>query len=220
MPWTDHPPLDTVVPLHVPAGTLLQRCYRLDRAPVVFWPATDVRFGAAPRATLYTGDTDTAAVGETLLRDPRPLRGTNRIVLPYDHVRQRGLATLRLLRDAVLVSLRRPAVHAVIQDPPHLDDVRELIETTRGYEETQRFARALLAQVPTLDALAWPSRRVDGHTVYCFYDGQLTAADFEVVGQVAFNTPAGVARLSAAIEAAGLIWVRADRDVEVPHDDP
>lgn len=220
MPWTDHPPLDQIVTTALTGGTLLRRCYRLDRTPVAFWPADDVRFGAAPRAMLYTGDTDTAAVGETLLRDPRPFPGTNRIAIPYEHLRSRGLATIRLRRDAVLISLRRPAIHAVIADAQHLADVRALIETTAGYQETARFARELLQQVPTLEALAWPSRRVDGHTVFCFYAGAISADDFEVVDQVAFNTPVGYQRLVESVEAAGLVLIRDEAAGAPAHDDP
>jgi hypothetical protein len=220
MAWGNRAPLDQIFLHDLVAGTRLRRCYRLDRGPVVFWPSTDMRFAAAPRAMLYTGDTDTAAVSETLLRDPRPFPGTNQITLPYDFVRARGLATLRLRQTIQFVSLRRPAVSAVIQDPQHLDDVRALIETAAGYAETERFARALLAQAPAMHALAWPSRRVDGHTVYCFYDQPLTSADFDVEETVEFQTPAGYDRLEAAVANAGLQLVRAPSAGDPADGDP
>lgn len=220
MPWTDHPPLDHVVTQTLPAGTLVRRCYRIERSPVGFWGALDVRFGAAPRRMLYTGDTEAAAVGETLLRDPRPLPGTNRLALPYDHVRARGLATLRLRKDACLVSLRTPAIHASVSDERHLEDVKELIRTRQGYEETCRFARALLGQAPGVDALAWPSQRVDGHTVYCFYEGVVSGDDFDVVDQDPFHTPSGYGRLVDAVQAAGLVLVRDEGRSAPAEDDP
>lgn len=220
MPWTNHPPLDHIVTQTLPTGSLVQRCYHVERSPAGFWGATDVRFGAAPRRMLYTGDTDTAAVGETLLRDPKPYPTTNRIALPYDHVRKRGLATLRLKRDVCLLSLRTPAIHACVTDAQHLDDVKELIRTRRGYEETCRFARALLEQAPEVDVIAWASQRVDGHTVYCFYEGSVTDADFEVVDQTAFNTPTGYERLMQAVESAGLVLVRDDGRDAPALDDP
>lgn len=220
MAWTDRPPLDHVVLDTLPAGTLVSRCFRQDRAPTAFWSATDVRFGAAPRAMLYTGDSDTAAVGETLLRDPRPYPNSRAVSLPYDHVRPRGLATLRLRRDAVLVRLTRPAITAVIEDRAHLQDVRALIETRAGYAETERFARALLLQVPTLEVLAWPSQRVDGQTVYCFYQGTIGPADFDVVEASGFDTDVGFARLGNAVAGANLILMTAAPTAGVPDDDP
>lgn len=219
MPWSDRAPLDQIVTATLPAGTALRRCYRVGRSPVAFWPGPNMRFGAAPRAMLYTGDTDAAAISETLLRDPLPYPGTNAIALPFDHLRDRGIATLRLLRAATLISLRRPAVTAVIQDAEHLGHVRALIETATGYGETECFARALLDQVPDLDVLAWPSRRADGHTVYCFYQGALDAAAFEVVSADAFSTQAGYDRLLAAVDAAGLSLLRHTPKHEVSDDD-
>jgi hypothetical protein len=220
MPWTNHPPLDRVVTDVLPAGTRVHRCYRESRGEIAFWGATDVRFGAAPRRMLYTGTTDAAAVCETLLRDPQPLPGTNRIVFPYDHLADRGLATLRLRRDATLISLCRPAVAAVIQDAAHDADVRALIETRGDYAETNRFARTLLAQAPETDVLAWPSQRADGHIVYCFYEGALSAPDFELLECEPFHTTAGYARLVEAVAVAGLQLIRATPAGAPPHDDP
>lgn len=220
MTWTDRAPLDRIVRSTLRAGTVVRRCYRVDFDPNGFWAGQDLRFGAAPRAMLYTGDTDTAAVGETLLRDPIPFPGTNHVAIPYDHVRNRGIATLRLTKDATMVSLRRPAITTVIQDPQHLADVRNLIETTAGYGETERFARALLRQMRDLDVLAWPSRRVDGQTVYCFYEGAISQADFDVVDQAAFNTQLGYQRLVDAVAAAGLLLIRSEKMTDAPHDDP
>lgn len=220
MPWTDHPPLDRVVTSVLQAGTEVRRCYRVSRGEIAFWAATDVRFGAAPRRMLYTGTTDAAAVCETLVRDPQPLPGTRQIVLPYDHLADRGLATLRLRRDVTLVSLCRPAVASVIQDPGHDADVRALIETRGDYAETNRFARALLAQAPAMDALAWPSQRADGHVVVCFYEGTLTADDFELLECEPFHTAAGYARLVDAVAVAGLQLIRATPAGAPPDDDP
>ena len=45
MVWTDRLPLDHVVLQALTAGTTFQRCYRIDREPLTFWPATEMRFG-------------------------------------------------------------------------------------------------------------------------------------------------------------------------------
>lgn len=211
MVWTDRIPLDDVVLHALPAGTLLQRCYRIDRQPVTFWPSTEMRFAAAPRAMLYTGDSDTAAIAETLLRDPQARPGTRKVFVPLDHVQIRGIATLRLRRDASYVDLRRPAITAVIRDAAHTADVRALIEATDDYAITERFARALLQQVPAMNALAWPSRRADGHAVYCFYNDPFTEDDFELVDAVPFTSEEGMARLRVAVATTGL---------ELEHDPP
>lgn len=220
MAWGTRAPLDHIVLHELEAGTQLRRCFWLRYGPVTFHASPDVRFGAAPRPMLYTGDTDTAAISETLVRDPRPFPGTRQIHLPYDQLRGRGLAILRLRRTIAFVSLRRPAITAVIQDEQHLADVRALIETAAGYAETERFARALLAQAPDMHALAWPSRRADGHTVYCFYEAPITSADFDVVDTVEFQTPAGYERLEAAVANAGLQLVRAPSAGDPADGDP
>lgn len=219
MPWTDgRAPLDTVMTHTLPAGTRLHRCYRVDRGVLAFWPGA-TRFGAPPRRTLYTGTSDAAAVCETLLRDPRPYPGTNEVALPYDHLAGRGLATLELRRAVTLVNLCRPAITAVIADEEHAADVRALIETRGVYDRTCDFARTLLTQVPAMEMLAWPSQRADGHVAHCFYEGTLTAADFDVLETETFDTTSGYARLEAAVRDAGLQLVRAP-SIRRPHDDP
>lgn len=218
MNWSERSPLQYVVTDMLPRGYELRRCYLLSRGPAAFHAAGNVRFGAAPRSMLYTGDTDAAAVAETLLRDPRPWPGTRLIALPYDHLKDRGLATLRLKRPARFISLRRPRVHAVLHDPYRIEQLRLMIESNGNYDASQEFARAVLNQVPTLNAMSWPSRRVDGETVFCFYGGDLTEADFDVVETSAFRTPMGYERLAAAVEACGLTLFR-DHPVGTPNDD-
>lgn len=218
MDWNDRAPLDHVVENWLPAGQDFKRCYSLGRSPAAFFGALEVRFGAAPKGMLYTGDTDAAAVAETLLRKPQPIPGTRLIALPYDHVRQRGLATLRLLKPVKMISLARPGIHALIQDAQRLNRVRQLLEMTRGYEESSAFARAVLNQVPGLGAMAWPSRRVDGETVFCFYHGEVKETDFEVIETSPFHTTKGYERLEAAVEACGLTLFR-DQPAGIPSED-
>lgn len=220
MDWSDRAPLDHVVANWLPAGQLVKRCFGIQRSPSAFYAALDVRFGAAPKGMLYTGDTDAAAVAETLLRKPQPLPGTRYIALPYDHVRQRGLATLRLRKPVQIISLARPGIHALIQDAQRLTRVRQLLEMTRGYEESSAFARAVLDQVPMLGAMAWPSRRVDGESVFCFYQGEVREEDFEVIEMSEFRTPMGYERLEAAVEACGLTLIRNQPAGTPSEDDP
>lgn len=220
MPWTTHPPVDIVDYNRLRRDTLVQRCFKQLYGPLSFWPSENVRFGAAPRRIMYTGDSDTAAVCETLVRDPRPFPGTHHISLPYSHFSLWGLVTLRLRRDIEEMSLCRPAISAVITDADHEADVRELVASRGDYRESERFARELLQQAPRLQALSWPSQRADGHTVHCFYQNGISEDDFEVMDAIGFNTDAGQARLEEAVRVAGLQIIFAEPMPRAADDDP
>lgn len=219
MPWTKWPPLDRVRYTTLPADSVVVRCFQLERGATTFWPSQE-RFGAAPRSMLYTGDTDAAAVGETLLRDPMPYPDTSIIALPFDHLRRRGLARLRLRRDVAMISLRRPAIYPLLDGEADREALRELLEQTGNYAPSSAFANALLEQAPEVAALSWPSRRVDGETVFCFYTSQVSADDFDVVDEEPFTSEAGFARLVNAIAIAGLQLATSRPIAGVVDDDP
>jgi len=198
-----------VASVEIAAGTVLSRVHRTDFGAEDFNPVgSDVLFGGGrfdstaedPYGYLYAGETDRAALAETLLRDlPANDRGAR--FLPKESWRGRRLSRLELTQALRVVSLvSGEDLGAVGQDTwltaCDPDD----------YPQTRRWAHWLRRIEPAAAGMLWLSKRQPGSLSVCLFEdrvppGSLVEAGGPLAGPCVFEEDDGFDWLRANLAA-------------------
>jgi hypothetical protein len=161
----------------LPSGTTLYRVHRLphkvsDFNPTPANPYAGGRFDSqdGTYAHLYAGQSEAAAIAETLLRS-LPSNGKGRF-LPKARLKDRALSELRTTVDLELVRLhgdgllRIGAVPGLTKCEP------------RDYPHTRQLAEAIRSWAPNACGFVWRSRHHDDLLSYVFFSDRVPGGAF------------------------------------------
>ncbi|OCG82127.1 hypothetical protein LMG667_19730 [Xanthomonas euvesicatoria] len=201
-----------------PIGITLYRVYPAspDWGPLDANKKSTARFALCNghHGMFYASDREEGALWEALLRycafaPGRPVQ------LPTARLRGQRLATVRLHNPGVgVLRLYAPAVHHLFGDEHHPASKRilELLTTTNhaaSHAEASAILSGLHALTPPIadmPILQWKSKQFPDANVYLAYDPPLGAGDWALIDDVPLDTPAGHARIRAALAREGYAW--------------
>ena len=173
------PPTTPQVPAieRLPSGTTLYRVHRLPHKASEFNPppASPYRGGRfdSPDGTyahLYAGQSEAAAVAETLLRS-LPINGKGRF-LPRAILKERVLSALQTTLDLDIVRLHGDGLLR-IGAVPGLTKCE-----ARDYPYTRHWAQSIRTWAPTACGFVWRSRHHDNLLSYVFFSDRTPGAPF------------------------------------------
>jgi hypothetical protein len=195
-------PPGTPVLLVLEAGTVFRRLHHarfpadaFNRTPSPSrlqggrFDSLDGRFGY-----LYLGDSDDAAIAETLCRD-LPLDGTSRIV-PRSMIKERRLTSVILEADVTVVSLRGSAL-------PQLGQDLWLTKCEAGeYELTRRWTVAIRAWAPTALGFEYRARHDEDRLSWVLFDDDTAKPAVRALDDtIALDAGPGLATLKRVLSA-------------------
>ncbi|MBT2118909.1 hypothetical protein KK141_11200 [Dyella sp. LX-66] len=201
----------------LPAGEVWHT-YRTIYGPLSANPWCDTRFALAGapgepnrRPAFYCASGSTGAIWEVVLRNVRP-NAHNEVYVAPAELAGRSVARLRLRRDLTDI---------VRVDPPHrrrfvdADTVEDLAWETACTHSVHALSqgmaagldRFLAAHGVTLGGLGWHSRQYQDDLVHVLFAPPLAEDDWEVLEEIPLDSPAGLALVRAAVEAAGYRWI-------------
>jgi RES domain len=173
------PPATPQVPAieRLPSGTTLNRVHRLPHKvsefnPTPASPYSGGRFDSpdGKYAHLYAGQSEAAAVAETLLRS-LPSNGKGRF-LPRVTLKERVLSALQTTLDLDIVRLHGDGLLR-IGAVPGLTKCE-----ARDYPYTRNWAQSIRTWAPTASGFVWRSRHHDDLLSYVFFSDRTPGAAF------------------------------------------
>lgn len=197
----------------LPAGKILYRCHAMtwpgnsfnpgreltcNNYGARFSPFKDLQGQLVP--SLYAADSMAGALAETLFHDL--IGGERRGFLSIRPWRHWAMSQLVLKRDLALVTLKTADLYRM-----GLSKQFFLLSDRLVYPQTQRWARAIHYQNPTIDGMVWKSRQHDDSSAFIFYGDRTTSEDLAFQRETCgiFSAPEVIKEIINLAERLGIV---------------